>query len=466
MEVEEARKGHTNVGQRLDNFDSQLDTKANKNELNLLSFNRYGEIVLPSDFHNNIDFRIYRSVDGKINHNFNIDNVINGWRTIYISENGVDTNSGDTQELPKKTMDSVFNKINSLSENNIIIKILSPVLTRDNTNVSISNRIINKNIAIVSDTETNIGSIETQLSWTKNGNAYQTTKSAVTDVWDKKNRDFANKPTQYKKVSTLAECQSTKGSWCLEGTTLYVRRLDDLAIDTDIMVLLQTGSLMFDLQSDVKLIFKNVNLLCTHDLNPNVKIYSSQNRGHYIGVNTNYLGSQAMNGLQVENVKYCWSFDCSAIGTFRDGFNYHNYLGKGKSSFAFEYNCIAYNNGVRDTVNTNNNAFTAHDGYRLLRIGNIGFNTKGPVLADVNACYSINYDCAMYDSILSGTPNIKTAYWFDDLGITGETTQSYLINCSGGGKETKGINTDGIAKVNVHNFKGNKVNTSILNYLE
>lgn len=455
----------TDFTSRLDNFDSQMDTKANKNELNLLSFNRYGDIELPSDFYNNINFRIYRGVDGKINHNFNIDDVINGWRTIYISEDGNDSNNGDTQDKPKKSLDSVFSKISAISENNVIIKILSPVLTRNNSNVSTTNRIINKNIAIVSDTETNIGSIEAQLSWTRNGNTYQTTRSAVTDVWDKKNRDFANKPVQYKKVSTLAECQSTKGSWCLEGTTLYIRRLDDLAIDDDIMVLLQTGSLMFDLQSDVKLIFKNVNFLCAHDLNPNVKICSDNNTGHFIAVNSNFLGSQVMNGLQIENIKHSWLFNCGAIGTMKDGFNYHNYLGNGENSFAFEFNCVGYNNGIRDTENINNST-TAHDGYNILRIGCIGFNTKGPVLADVNGCYSINYDCTMYDSLLSGTANTKSAYWFDDSGVTGKTTKAYLINCSGGGKETKGINTDGTAKVNVHNFKGNNINTSVLNYLE
>ena len=457
----------TDFTTRLNKFDSQLDKKANKNELNLLSFNRYGDIDLPSDFYNNINFRIYRGVDGKINHNFNIDGVINGWRTLYISENGNDSNNGDTQDKPKKTLNSVFDKINAISENNVIIKILSPLLTRNNSNVSTTNRIINKNIAIVSDTETNIGSIESQLSWVKNGNTYQTTRSAVTDVWDKKNRDFANKPTQYKKVSTLAECQNTKGSWCLEGTTLYVRRMDDLPIDADIMVILQTGSLMFNLQSNVKLIFKNVNFLCAHDLNPNVKIYSGNNTGQFIGVNSNFLGSQTMNGLQIENIKHSWLFNCGAIGTMRDGFNYHNYLDTGENSFAFEFNCVGYNNGIRDTDNNNNNnSTTAHDGYNILRIGCIGFNTKGPVLADVNGCYSINYDCTMYDSLLSGMPNVKTAYWFDDSGDTGKTTKAYLINCNGGGKETKGINTDGTAKVNVHNFKGNNVNTSVLNYLE
>ena len=158
-------------------------------------------------------------------------------------------------------------------------------------------------------------------------------------------------------------------------------------------------------------------------------------------------------------------FNCGAIGTMRDGFNYHNYLGYGNYSFAFEFNCVAYNNGIRDT-NNNNNSTTAHDGYNILRIGCIGFNTKGPVLADVNACYSINYDCTMYDSFLNGTPEVKSAYWFDDTGDTGKTGKSYLINCNGGGKETKAINTDGIAKVNIHNFKGNNVNTSVLNYLE
>ena len=72
----------------------------------------------------------------------------------------------------------------------------------------------------------------------------------------------------------------------------------------------------------------------------------------------------------------------------------------------------------------------------------------------------------MYDSLLRGMPNVNTAYWFDDSGDTGKTTKAYLINCNGGGKESKGINTDGTAKVNVHNFKGNNVNTSVLNYLE
>ena len=148
-----------NLQNQINQTNSQLEQKANKNELNLLSFNRYGDIDLPSDFYNNINFRIYRGVDGKINHNFNIDDVINGWRTIYISEDGNDANNGDTQDKPKKTLNSVFDKINAISENDVIIKILSPLLTRNNSNVSTTNRIINKNIAIVSDTETNISNL-------------------------------------------------------------------------------------------------------------------------------------------------------------------------------------------------------------------------------------------------------------------------------------------------------------------
>lgn len=443
----------------------QLDTKANKDMLNLLSFIRYGEIELPTDFYNNINFSIYRDLDGKIKHNFNIDEIIKGWRVLYLSEDGNDSNNGDTAELPKKTLDSVLTKINAISETNIIIKILSNQLTRNNSNVSTTNKIVNKNIAIISDNECYIGSIETSLGWAKTGNCYYTTRSAVTGVYDKLNKMFDGSPRKYTKVNTQAECEALKGSYALVGTTLYIRRFDDLAIDDNILITLQTGSLMFDIQADVKLITKNINFLCTHDTNPNVKVYSSANKGHFIGVNSRFIGSQAMNGLQIENIKYTWLFNCSALYTMRDGFNYHNYLGSGATTFVFEYFCVAYENGIYDT-NNNNNATTCHDGINVLRINPIGFNTKGPVLADVNACYSIIYDGNMYDSKLIGTPNVKTAYWFDDSSVTGKTTKAYLINCSGGGIQTYGINTDGIAKVNVHNFKGNNVNTSVINYLE
>lgn len=111
-------------------------------------------------------------------------------------------------------------------------------------------------------------------------------------------------------------------------------------------------------------------------------------------------GEQDSLGLSNQYIVVC----DNCIGTYasKDCFNYHT---TSKNSVAIEVNCIGYNAGgnykspTGNQTGHSNNATTAHDGMTVMRFGSIGFNCEGPVLADVNGCRSINYDCFMENSI-------------------------------------------------------------------
>lgn len=121
-----------------------------------------------------------------------------------------------------------------------------------------------------------------------------------------------------------------------------------------------------------------------------------------------------------------------------------------------------------NSSSNNNNATTGHEEAYILRVNSKGWNTKGPVLADVNGCYSICYDCAMNDSIRTDHPTEKTAYQFANVAYgddKGKNGKAILINCEGGGIETGLLTTGGsFEKVQVLNLRGDYskiVNTNI-----
>ena len=100
----------------------------------------------------------------------------------------------------------------------------------------------------------------------------------------------------------------------------------------------------------------------------------------------------------------------------------------------------------------------------VIRVNCVGYDCFGPVLADVNGCYSLNYDCTMYDSTRAAG-NTKAAFYFDEA-IAVRQGKAVLINCGGGGIDTFTINSDGNVEIDVKNLKGNNIpDTLILNQI-
>lgn len=431
--------------------------------VNLRNYIRYGRIDLPTDFFHNINFTLYRDVDGVIKHNFDVSNITNGYSVFYVSETGANGNDGRSESTPWKSLNYAIDAIEAdPTVTSAKIVILSNYLSR--SNAQINRKTLTKNYCIEPKTGISIlATSEVSLTWTLDGGSYKATRSTVGEVFDNKYKIEYNLPTKYKKVTSKSECDATKGSWYTDGTYVWVNTLDSRTPDSDIFVCLNVIPLAPIVNADVKVIFRNLVILNGSEASA-LNIYSLGNMGHLILDNVKMLcGSLCTeNVLTVKGIKYTWCFNSLAAYGGKDGFNYHTYLPEsGGNTFVFEYKCVSFDNGLA-SVNSTNNATTCHDGIRILRVGCIGYNVKGPVLADVNGCYSINYDCVMYDSKINTGYSTKVAYYFDDAPsslIAAPNGKAYLINCQGGGDVNYSISGDTSfknGKINVLNFIGQK----------
>ena len=164
------------------------------------------------------------------------------------------------------------------------------------------------------------------------------------------------------------------------------------------------------------------------------------------------------NGFSTNGIKNTYVFNSKAFNVIRDAFNYHNIKDVNGGGFVFEFNCYAENVGLEANKSGNNNISTAHEGIHIIRIGTKGLHSQGPLIADVNACYSVNIDCDVFDTGLKDlSHNQNAAYYFDDSGNFG-SGKAWLVNCGGGSQTEWSINSDesfkAKNKIFIDNFKG------------
>jgi len=177
----------------------------------------------------------------------------------------------------------------------------------------------------------------------------------------------------------------------------------------------------------------------------------------------NYGTGSNMNGFSTNGIKDIKLFNCRAFNIRRDGFNYHNTQQVNGGGTVFEYNCHAENTGV-DPDTTNNNISSAHEGIHIIRVHTTGQRSKGPLIADVNGCYSLNIDCFVSDTGIESLVLQNSAFYFDDKPGTYASDpngKAWLINCGGGSSTEWGINADESfktgGKIFIDNFKGTNI---------
>ena len=470
-EVVNARGNESTLNARLERDNQEVNTKLTQTEerMKLSSYKKYGEIQLPSDFNHDIDFRIWRDYDGKIKHNFNIDNYITGYTNFYISENGDNTNDGKSEQTPFLSLSHAIDTIEAdPSVSSAKINIMNS-LSRNRT---LTTRTITKNYYLCAENETYIGGIEGGLVWSKQSNGlYRAAENIPVAVYDSKFKVEFGLPYKYEKVNNVSQCLVKKGSWYTDGTYTYINRLDGSQPNNDIYVALAIATFDITFGADCMLAMKNVTIINGNIGRANYFHSDTTTQGKMILDNVKAIkngGDGEGNGLFYNNVKSIWQFNCGVTDTSSDGFNYHSSI-DGKT-FVLEYNCFSQNNGLENSTG-NQNATTAHDGIHILRIGSVGTLSKGPVLADVNGCYSIIIDTTMQQS--TREPYItKASYFFDDSPSPHDTNPNgkvLLINSSGGSAETYGINCGESFKENkitIDNFNGlnipNDINFNIL----
>lgn len=455
-EVIQARGEFTVLNERLNNIESLNDY--NKDLIGISSFAKKGLIVYPADFKKVLPFQLFIDEQGNIKHDFSFSNLFSqSTKTIYWDwVNGVTTYDGLTAGQPTKRFDKVVEAINSISAETVTVEIANSIVPYTEFN-NVFGATLNKNVILkpksgIDNVTITSARDTTTFSWSKTGNVYKTARSSVVGVIDAKIKDFKGMPKEYRKLDNLTDVQNVPGSYYTDNVDVYINTFDGRQPDKDVAMLLPMGyEFKFDL-ADKMLFLDRVSFVFNSTVGNALRVEGVKNSRFIAKESTFALGK--INGLSTYKVGDVYTFNCQAYGNGADGFNYHGVNGTSPYEFVFEYYDYSHHNG--HLVAGTGNATTAHDGITILRVVSVGHDTNGPVLADVNGCYSLNYNCTMYNSLREST-RTKAGYYFDKTNAQRSDAKVYLIDCAGGGVDTMTVNTDGLVDLYIDNLQGNNV---------
>ena len=275
------------------------------------------------------------------------------------------------------------------------------------------------------------------LPWVQLGTSsvWQRTQALTTRIVDKKYKSEINLKNgsfvdffELKKVNSLAEVQSTPGTFYIDGSNLVsVRLMDDRAVDDDMCAFRDVAYTATDTNGASVLVLDGIIM----------EGWANGFRPVGSGVlyarncQFNYSGTAASDGGLMAKGWRAYLDHCGASRNANDGFNYHA-NGTAKSD-AQEFKCFGYKNGsyVYGSPATNKNASTAHDGCQIVRAGCYYSGSLGPVVVDVHAkTKSYNVGVIAKNSVMPNSDN-QTARAFEfTSGAVG-----YLDGCIGTGSE-------------------------------
>ena len=460
------------VDKRFGEVTSQLAEKAEQSDLDKLAlrtFVKYGVIDLTKfiGLQHNINFSLWRDpLDGKVKHDWELNE--SGYAIRYVSRDGDSANDGLTSSTPWSNLIDAFNKIEGDTGITKAKIILDGVTDRTVIGMNL-NKIITKKYIITANKP--IGSNQ----WIASYSVYSGNTVVGACPYDVKGvarideTNVKGNPKSFIKTTSLAECTSTPDSFYSDGTNVYVNRADTTNLNTIVMV--SSGIWQFKLSANSEIIINNVTLLNGSPSQPCYFEGENSTEGNVVLKNirlVNFGGGTSLNGISTDGIKDIKLFNCMVFNTIRDGFNYHNTKEINVKSTVFEYGCYAENVGL-DTTSDNNNISTAHEGINIVRVGTKGRKSRGPLIADVNGCYSLNIDVSVYDTGLSSSSSQNAAFHFNDTtGIYSPTSsgKAWLLNCSGGNTKEWGINSDSsfkqIDKIYIDNFSGSNLPDDIV----
>lgn len=425
----------------------------------------FGKVTMPQGFAA-LPCNFVRRHDGKIYNDFNFSPYKTGTVIYCDVATGNDTTGNGSVGTPYKTLNKATQVAADGADGAYLIKCKS--VRFDRSFAQIERTYTGKTIAIVPDNAENkviITSHSTGLSWTADGaGTWKATRSGVYSVFDLRYIDDYAVPIPFENKGTLAECQAAPYSWYTDNATVWIHTGDGL-VPTDANIVVNVSNPLFEvtLLGGSKLYLENVMVLhgrSTQSCRVFGDLTGATVTGEFVTNGCKFAGGDlrktrdnAVNAISVVSVKNTYHFNTIAAYGGEDGFNYHYEAvptAQKRSCLAIEYNCASYENGKFSSTNTSN-CTTSHDSANILRIGTIGYSSKGPICADVNGCYSVMIDCHMRDSLAS-IASQKAAYQFNQDGTTGG--KAVLINCDGGGDDTYSVNSNDNLDITLQSFRG------------
>lgn len=402
------------VGDQIDQLSSEVTTaltdfsktlgEAKMKENRKKYYMRYSLVTKPTeyteDFFKNIN--IYTNEAGNYFVNYNKEDFINqnSTNTWYFSPTGNNSNSGADAEHPLKVINATI--LGNMAEGDTLI--LAPGYYP--RGFVFASTAITKSLNITCpDGEAILCLYDDDMTWTQSGNnSWTTSRSGVIKLFDItrwKDGQFA----QLTKLTSSSDVDSTPNSYYLSGSTVYVHMYDNKkpSIETlgiELSVAYPTCKFTAA-ANNMKIYLQNITFMgCNQGgvvamageytgckiLLDNVKVYLNDSTGY------NYDSFTNQGFMSICDHVYSFS-------TGKDAFNYHQ-SDDLIQALGVEINCVSNDCGRGRTASAqlSNNATTAHNECKVIRVNGNYTLCNGGTAVDINNAVGAFYNCIIGDS--------------------------------------------------------------------
>jgi hypothetical protein len=431
-----------------------------------------------------------RTPAGVYSTSFNPDTYVAGWpvaRTIYVNlASGNDTTGTGLAGAPYKTVKKALAIATAAAETAIQITVVTngadvlfqrdTVVTGDTEfNASTIVTISGKRIYLTPDDTSKrlyVATSQQGLTWSLAAGqtvTYQATRSNISNVVDMSQKDAFGIPTGYAKQASIASVEATAGSWFESGGIVYVHTLAGAApVNGTHLVEVSLNTFQAELGTSGELFLRNTYFLGSSGVSGYVRnVAGDYSATKFVAWNCAWAFASpagASNGLSIDSVKAVQIYRSVAAFNSADGFNFH-YTRIGttpvRDYYALVFGSVAYNSGIGNTTNPGiNNGFTSHEGAHVAYVASHGWNTQGPIFANVNGCNSIIIGCTARTSVRGSSDALHAAFYFDNASAPEGVTGAAYVDDSEGADSVWDLSSDGSVPITVRDFNGSKVEPS------
>lgn len=415
-------------------FDSRV-TSNSKDYMARVRKDTYGlfeKLALPADFTEDIftDLEIYRSAGGNYKVIFDeskyINNSTNTW---YVAPDGSNTNTGVDAEHPWLRITTSLQS--SMTEGDTVI--LKPGIYQKDAGIYPANALTKSLNIVCNDGVAVFSQYEDTFVWTSYGShTYYTARSNCYALYDI--RDYANeKFITLTQLNDKDSVDAMAGSWCQDGSNIYVHMIDDSEpnINTLGLNIAQSSARIKVIPtSDAKFYFKGITML-----NSNAQGFQIQANDHsvycYIKDCNIYNIWRNSDGIQNLGCKTICN-NVHMVNIRKDGFNYHE--DNTKQAYGVEINCRVNACGIgADESDYSYNATTAHDECKAVRINGTYNYCSGGVVIDVNDSVGACYNCLIGDSFIfskDASVSHNAKLYLYDCYLKGSNSETNLYTTS------------------------------------
>ena len=388
--------------------------------------------------------------------------------TYYVDKtNGLDTNNGLSQTTAFKTLKKALTAYTSVKTGTVEILVIGQTTFYSD---ELYGELIAKVPLIIkplsnSDRVILNGGIP-DASWNKlegENNVYKCNTSVqVNGVINTNNKDDYGLYNGLTQVFSLSDCSSTENSFYIDTSdykTAYVNLGGQQPNENVLPV--QKGYLFrfnhITSTNNCGVYLKNiytVGITVYTAARANNSVNNDNIEIEFIAENCTFQHGFNGNVITFGSYDIVYLINCIGGYAYQDVFNYAgSYLSteQKNNSIICEVNCKIKEGGFYNNNTSGiNNLSTAHNGVNTIRLNTIGYNSEGPLIADVNGCRSILIGCNVnnYKANILG----RNCYNFNNVSAVIEGLVTF-VRCDGSDNRNGAIILESSCKTELIDFK-------------